>query len=655
MTRRLLPVALAAILGLERPAGAGVSSGAPAGRAAAKGDVREVLRGVRPTDRGLATIDSPAAALPVLGEYDVVVVGGGTSGAPAGIAAARQGARTLVVEYLHQLGGVGTAGLISRYHRGRVVGFTAEVDRGVAALAGGKGGRGGRSWNPRVKAEYWRRELRRAGADVWFGCLGCGAVVEGQRVGGVVIATPHGRGAVLARVVVDATGNADVAHAAGARTVFVDAGHVAVQGAGLPVRKLGAGYTNSDYLLVDDADVVDAWRAFLAARRRGGYDTAQLLDTRERRRIVGDYVLTILDQMAGRTFPDTIVQSASNYDSHGYPVHPYFALVGPGPDGRPAGGSPYTPYRCLLPKGLRGLLVVGLATSAHRDAMALLRMQADLQNQGYAAGVAAAMAARARTSPREIDVEALQKHLVEIGNLPGEVLTHEDSFPVPAERLAKAVASLAGGPTAGKEAAIVLAHVERALPLLRKAHAAATTRAGKLTCARFLGVCGDATGIETLLASLEAAEDWDPRLPLGAMAEFSHLPTRLDALILALGSTRDRRALPGLLTWADRLDARVALSHHRAVAIALETLGDPAAAPVLARVLARPGMSGHVQTRPQAPRSRVEPLREIVLARALYRCGDHKGKGEKILRQYTRDLRGVLARHASAVLAAPRP
>jgi hypothetical protein len=44
------------------------------------------------------------------------------------------------------------------------------------------------------------------------------------------------------------------------------------------------------------------------------------------------------------------------------------------------------------------------------------------------------------------------------------------------------------------------------------------------------------------------------------------------------------------------------------------------------------------------------PLREIVLARALYRCGDHQGLGRKILEEYRHDLRGLFARHASAVL-----
>jgi succinate dehydrogenase/fumarate reductase flavoprotein subunit len=60
----------------------------------------------------------------VLGEYDVVVVGGGTGGAPAAIGAGRQGAKTLLLEYLHGLGGVGTIGYISSYYHGNKVGFT---------------------------------------------------------------------------------------------------------------------------------------------------------------------------------------------------------------------------------------------------------------------------------------------------------------------------------------------------------------------------------------------------------------------------------------------------------------------------------------------------------------------------------------------------
>lgn len=49
--------------------------------------------------------------------------------------------------------------------------------------------------------------------------------------------------------------------------------------------------------------------------------------TRERRRIIGEHTLSYLDQIAGRTYPDTIVYSASTYDSHGYPSEDIFALL----------------------------------------------------------------------------------------------------------------------------------------------------------------------------------------------------------------------------------------------------------------------------------------------------------------------------------------
>ena len=114
-----------------------------------------------------------------------------------------------------------------------------------------------------------------------------------------------------------------------------------------------------------------------------------------------------------------------------------------------------------------------------------------------------------------------------------------------------------------------------------------------------------------------------------------------------------------ILQKLDTLDTGITLSHHRAVAIALERIASPAAAEPLARLLDKPGMRGHAMPslEPQynadrEKRRRTGPLREIVLARALYRCGDHQGLGERILREYTSDIRGLFARHACAVLDA---
>jgi len=62
-----------------------------------------------------------------------------------------------------------------------------------------------------------------------------------------------------------------------------------------------------------------------------------------------------------------------------------------------------------LPKGLEGIAVTGLGASAHRDAMPVIRMQPCLQNQGYAVGWAAAIAAKNNQKIRYIDIKDLQK------------------------------------------------------------------------------------------------------------------------------------------------------------------------------------------------------------------------------------------------------
>ena len=620
----------------------------------ASGDIRENLSGLRPFQTQPASVPADKRAVPVLGEVDVVVVGGGTGGAPAGISAARQGAKTLAVEYLHGLGGVGTLGLISKYYYGYIKGFTKEIDDGIVGFgAGAKHEDGG--WNIEYKKEWYRRQLRRAGADVWFGTLGCGAFVENGRVKGVVVVTPEGRGVILAKVVIDSTGNADIAAAAGARCVYTNGTGVAVQGAGLPPRKMGAGYTNTDWTFIDDSDVIDVWRVFVVAKKKyeGAYDLGQLIDTRERRRIVGDFVMSPLDISNGRSYADTIVIARSNFDSHGFTIHPVFMLKPP--DRKEMLVN--VPYRCLLPKGLDGILVTGLGVSAHRDAMPVIRMQADIQNQGYAAGAAAAMAAKSGKGVRQINIKALQKHLVEKGNLPKRVLTDKDSFPLPKEKISQAVERVVND-FDGLET--VLAQPKQSLPLLRKAYESAGSEKAKLAYAHILGMLSDATGTDTLLDAVKLRQ-WDTGWNYTGMGQFGASLSPLDSLIIALGRTGDKRGVGVILEKVGQLDTESEFSHHRAVAMALERLRDPAAAEALAELLGKPGIRGHAFTdigdaRRRTPRgaedtlTRNRSLRELVLARALYRCGDYKGLGEKILRQYERDLRGHYARHAHAML-----
>lgn len=630
--------ATAALSGVKLP-------GQPASSPAATGDVRESLTGVRPTQQDLPTVEQDGRALPVLGRYDVVVIGGGTGGAPAGIGAARAGAKTLVIEYLHGLGGVGTIGAIAGYYWGNCVGFTATIQDGA------------KRWAIEPRSEWYRQELLKAGADLWYGVVGCGAFVQNNRVTGAVVATPYGRGVILAHTVIDATGNSDVAASAGAETIYTDASEFGMQGTGLPGYRLGGSYNNTDFTIVDETDLVDIWHVLVYSKGKyaDAFDHGRLIDTRERRRILGDATITILDQVNERTYPDTVCRARSNFDTHGYTVDPYLLLEHPDKKGIFVD----IPLRAMLPKGLDGIIVVGLGISAHRDAVPLIRMQPDIQNGGYAAGFAAAMAAQANAPIRQVDIKALQKHLVEIGNLPESVLTDQDSYPLSDERIAQAVADL----KQGRGAAVIMTDPQRALPLVRKAFQDATSEQDKLTYARTLAVLGDDTGLETLLAKVRSYEQWDEGWNYRGMGQFGAALSELDNLLVALGHAGNVKAVPVILDKLRQLDAQVAFSHHRAVGLALELIGDRSAAEPLAELLAKPDMTGFVHQTVQAAiekgvpggtnaeQTRRESLRELMLARALYRCGDRDGLGEKILRDYTQDLRGHLARHAAAVLA----
>lgn len=633
------------------------------------GDINEVLSGLRPTSDIEQSIISPDMSIPILGHYDVVVVGGGTSGAPAAIAAGWWGMKVLVIEFLEGLGGVGTLGMIGKPYHGQKVGFAAEVPFPKD--------------NIEPKMEWYRSEIKKVGGDIWLGVTGTGAYVKNNVVKGVVVSTPEGRGVIEAGVVIDATGNADIAIAAGAEYMYgdIEKGDVALQGTGLSSRPLKGNYYNSDYLLVDETDMIDVWRTLVSVHitkaSEGIYDAVPIIQNRERRRIKGDHILDYLDQIAGRTYPDAIVYSKSDYDSHGYPSSPYFALLPhdsismkknhPAP-----GGDCFTPYRCLLPKGLEGILVTGLGISMDRDASAMVRMQLDLANQGYAAGVAAMLAITNEVTPRNINVRELQKVLVEKGNIPDNVLVMEDSFPLSKDIIAHAVKTYgdATNPeSAGKSLAIILSHKEKALPLIKTAHENTTGRT-KLLYAQILGMFGQKEGIYTLLTELENFSGWDEKIYQGSMADYAHLPTPIDAVILSLGYSGDISVLPSLLKLVEKLDQNVTLSHHRSIALALEKLADSSAAKPLANLLQKPGMKGHAMlelkdafseldndgkgpnpVKNSSYEKRTRALREIILARALYKSGDYKDVGKDILESYQKDMRGLFARHAEQVLS----
>ena len=600
---------------------------------------------------------APDAALPpVIAACDVFVAGGGTGGAPAAIAAARKGCKTILCEYSHRLGGVMTDGGIGLYCFGLRVGFTAELDRALRTMGSVYGV---------CKAEWLRREARAAGAEIWMGAMAVDVVKDGDAVTGVVVVLADGtRGLVRCRAAIDATGNADLAARAGEKTEFISASELSLQGAGSTPRLLGRSYQNTDSQFVDDTDAADLTYFWLRARTSFGdhvWDQAQVVNSRERRRMVGAFYVTVQDAMGGRTYPDVIGLTRSNFDTHGQTVDPQFFVEDPGH----AATTVYLPYRCLLPRKADGLLTIGLGMSAHRDAMPILRMQPDVQNQGYAAGLAAAQSVARGVRLRDIDVKALQRELVEKGIVPQDVLTMTDNFPLSDDALAAAVGTL---PDRYRGLAKVFSAPQRALPLLARAHAdppAADGAAARLVYAHVLALLGDARGAADLAAKLDAME-WDRGWNYRGMHQFGRSVSWADSYLIALGRARARAGLEAALRKARALKPEDAYSHFRAVALALEGIGDARGAPVLADLLLKPGVGGHALAPDALPKipgyeqnishlgiadeERSLCLRELCLARALYRLGDRDGLGEQTLRAYAADPRRAYANHARLVL-----
>ena len=622
-------------------------------------------------------IELPAHDLPILGRWDVVVVGGGTSGAPAAIGASRSGARTLLIEYQDELGGVGTAGLVANYWYGLQNGFTAEVDKALGI---------DKQWWPTQKAEWLRSELVKANAEVWFGSFGCGAVMKGDKVSGVVVATPFGRGVVLADVVVDGTGNADIPAAAGAATQYSisASGDLTVQVAGYPDRNLGIRHNNTAYAMTNDADVLDRTHLLLTARQRGGvknqspHDMGQLIDTRDRRRIVGDYNLGTWDVVTGRTFPDTISHHRSNFDAGALPDDLMFLV-------KDMKGPVYIsdmPYRCLTPQGLEGLLVTGLSASAHRDAMTLTRMQADLQNQGYAAGAAAALAVRTTGGlVREIDLKRLQRDLVRKGCLEERVLTDTDSFPMDEEAIKTAVKTLHALTIDVHQKrehddtlpalAVVMGNSEQSIPFLKEAFQNAADLQTRINFARILAILGDPSGSDVLLAAVNDASDWGTGWDFSSQREKANSFGKVDRLVIALGFLQAPEVQPSLIHKLELLEADSSLSHYKAVCLALRLNKNKLLAEPLAHLLNKPGVKGHTQPLsyyaasggangklPQRYRVNAQggselnaKFKEVLVAALLFECGDHQGLGREILESYTRDVNGHFAAYAHHILS----
>ncbi|MDE3076232.1 MAG: FAD-dependent oxidoreductase, partial [Chloroflexota bacterium] len=195
------------------------------------------------------TYHEPARDIPVYAETDVLVVGGGPAGCAAAVAAARAGADVLLVERYGHLGGLSTGGLVFWIDRmtdwaGRqvIAGFAVEIiDRlpkevvvGPAREDWGSGDAAKNAywrqrsasfrdivtWSPKVDPEWLKIEslnlVREAGVRLLLHAWAVAPILEGRSLRGAIFESKEGRRAVLAKVVVDASGDGDMYAQAGA-------------------------------------------------------------------------------------------------------------------------------------------------------------------------------------------------------------------------------------------------------------------------------------------------------------------------------------------------------------------------------------------------------------------------------------------------------
>lgn len=417
----------------------------------------------------IQTLREASREVPVLGEVDVVVCGGGPGGIGAAAGAARAGAKTLLLERWGCLGGMATGGLVVPHFDGLL---NDGINRVLIDRLKERKAWGAPFWeisyDPEVFKQVAEELLLESGSDLLYHSLVVAAVLEDETLRGVVIETKSGRFVVLAKAVVDATGDGDVAARAGAQLVRGRQSDGRMQAATLMFRMGGvrwvqtgpaqlynlvdqaARQTGSSFRLaferpwalhvptpdtvifqlvhvrgVDGTDVRQLTRAEIEGRRqvrevvdflvshteefRSAYliDTASQFGIRETRHILGDYVLTSDDLLGGRSFPDGIASASFPIDIHR-------------PDDQGQTGilldKPYQiPYRSLLVQGLEALLTAGRCISGDHEAHASYRVKGPCLATGQAAGAAAALAVMKGITPRQLDVEDLQRELIRQG------------------------------------------------------------------------------------------------------------------------------------------------------------------------------------------------------------------------------------------------
>ena len=394
-------------------------------------------------------------ATKVYKECDVLVCGGGFAGISAALAAARMGRKTVLLEKEYLLGGLGTAGLITIYlplcdGMGRQVSFGIAEELLRLSISMGWEAKYPENWldsddpsgrnentkrfqvryNAQLFAMLAEELLLKEGVEILYGTYAVSAARENDRIQAVIVENKSGRQAICAKSYVDATGDCDIAHFAGAPTANFKQGNI------LAAWYYFADETGYNLQQLGASDVPDSERAsskkqvkLLVDRRFTGLDGEEIsqLVCLSHKATMADVQKKRLDN--AKVMPVTLAtipqlrmtrKIVGEYELKEAERHTRFAdSVGMVSNWKKRGPVYEVPFGTLYNKTVKNLIVAGRCTSVDETMWDVMRVIPCCAVTGQAAGTAAAMTDDFNT----LEIEKLQDELQKQG-----VILHESEL-----------------------------------------------------------------------------------------------------------------------------------------------------------------------------------------------------------------------------------
>jgi hypothetical protein len=400
--------------------------------------------------------------------YDILIIGGGIAGVAAALESSRSGFKTALIEKTVLWGGMVTSGLVPIYMplcdgMGHQVTFGIAEELLFASIKYGPGGISPK-WNKKAsgrdkteklenydelypEAKLSRRFqtfynpfsfafgldelLENSSVDLWLDTLACLPVMKGNRITGLEVENKSGRIRINAAMIIDGTGDADIAFRSGAPCVergsypsFLyqyssldlakkavakkNAGRLVTWRGGGSSNEWGKGYDGSKGIFTG-TDGKGLTEFIMESRRIARIKLAEEQEKKGRHNIYPAALPSMHQiRMTRRIQGEDIVK-----DSMVNKFHP--DSIGLIADCRKLNAVWEVPYGSILPGNIENLLVIGRCSAAEEYAWQVTRLVQSAALTGQIAGMAACIAIRHKTSPARLDVKEVQDSAVKAG------------------------------------------------------------------------------------------------------------------------------------------------------------------------------------------------------------------------------------------------